>query len=169
MLSYSVLRDIQKKEVDSAAIAQLEPDFYSKVSEFLDTLKKKAMESGSLLSIKEYENIKKIVATIQSRREEKIVLMAVRGEKEAAGLSDEEAALLADLAKRITECRDKVCGIWMSAKNESEEKKVRILKDIEAYTGVDKNVYGPYKSGDEPTLPQTEAQWLLKSRMAEIL
>jgi DNA replication initiation complex subunit (GINS family) len=164
-----MLRDIQKKEVDSAAIAQLEPDFYSKVAEFLDQLKKKAVESGSLLSIKEYENIKKIVASIQSRREEKIVLMAVRGEKEAAGLSSEEAVLLADLAKKISECREKVSGIWMSNKSVPEEKKVRILKDIEAYTGVDKNVYGPYKSGDEPILPQTEAQWLLKSRMAEVL
>jgi len=169
MLSYSVLREIQKKEVDSAAVARVEPDFYKSVSGFLEEKKQKAMESGSLLSIKEYENIKRIVSAIQSRREEKIVLMAVRGESESEGLSTEEAELLADLCKRIAECRDTVSGIWMGKESGPSLKKVRILKDIEAYTGVDKNIYGPYRSGDEPSLPQPEAQWLLKSRMAEVL
>lgn len=169
MLNYSMLRDIQKKEMDSAAIAALEPSFYSDVAKFLAEKKKKARESGSMLAIKEYENIRRIVAAIQMRREEKIVLRAVRGESDAAGLTTEESVLLKDLSKRINECRNAVSDIWNSEEKEPKMKKVRILKDIEPYTGLDKNVYGPFKSGDVPLLPLTEAEWLLKSRMAEVL
>lgn len=169
MLTYSKLREIQKKETDSAALTNLEPTFYNDVAQFLSGKKEKAMESESLLAIKEYENIRKIIAAIQSRREEKIVLMAVRGESEQTGLSSDEAQLLKNISELVNTCRDHVSNIWMGKGDKPKTKKVRILKDIEAYTGVDKNIYGPFKSGQEPALPQAEAQWLLKSRMAENL
>jgi len=167
MLSYSRLRDIQKKETDSAAISELDPAFYFEVAQFLEEKKKLAKESGSLLSIKEYENIRRIVTAVQMRREEKIVLMAVRGESDAAGLTKEERELLKDLSVRIACCRELVSGIWNGKETGQQMKKVKILKDIEPYTGLDNNVYGPYRSGEEPLLPQSEAEWLLKSRLAE--
>jgi DNA replication initiation complex subunit (GINS family) len=69
MLNYAVLRDIQKKESDSAAIVRLEPSFYSDAAQLISQKKADALESGSIMSIKEYENLRKIVASIQSRRE----------------------------------------------------------------------------------------------------
>jgi len=170
MLNYAVLRDIQKHEMDSAAVVKLEPGFYSEAAQFISDKKKAALESGSILAIKEYENIRKIVAAIQARREEKIVLMAVRGERDSPGLTKEEGVLLKELAERIDECRSRVSGIWNGKEHEQpKSRKVRILKDIEAYTGLDKAVYGPFRSGEERLLPLAEADWLLKSRLAEVL
>lgn len=170
MLNYAVLRDIQKKESDSAAIVRLEPSFYSDAAALIAEKKRSALESGSILSIKEYENLRRIVASIQSRREEKIVLMAVRGESDAPGLTGEEGALLRELAGRIGESRARLAGIWNNkAEDLPKSRKVRILKDIEPYTGLDRNVYGPFHTGEERILPLTEAEWLLKSKLAEPL
>jgi hypothetical protein len=171
MLNYAALRDIQKKESESAAIARLEPSFYEEAAKFIAEKKRAAIESGSILSIKEYENVRKIVAAIQMRREEKIVLMAVRGESDAPGLTTEESALLRELSERIAQSRAKVSEIWNGdgAGGAPKSRKVRILKDIEAYTGLDKAVYGPFRNGEEKTLPAPEADWLLKSRLAELL
>jgi len=169
MLSYSTLREIQKKETDSAEMTKLEPSFYGEVATFLAQKKKTAMESGSLLSIKEYENLRKIVSAVQARREEKIALMAVRGESDAPGLTKEESELLRELSMSIGKCRESISGVWSGKEGAEVSKKVRILKDIETYTGLDNNVYGPFRSGDTPVLPPSEAEWLLKSRMAEML
>ena len=101
------------------------------------------------------------------RREEKIVFMAVRGEKDMPGLTKEEGALLGDISKRVHKCRDDISDIWNGKKTDDTAKKVKILKDIEPYTGLDNNTYGPYSDGDEPFLPQAEADWLIKSKMAQ--
>lgn len=167
MLNYSKLRDIQKKETDSAQIVKLDPAFWREAADFIADKKKEAMEGQSILAIKEYENIRRIIAAIQMRREEKIVLMAVRGEKDMPGLTKEEGALLRDLSVRVHKCRDDISDIWNGKKMDETTKKVRILKDIEPYTGLDDNTYGPFSSGDEPFLPQAEADWLVKSNMAE--
>lgn len=167
MLSYSKLRDIQKKETDSAQIVKLDPAFWVEASEFISDKKKEAISGESILAIKEYENIRKIISAIQMRREEKIVFMAVRGEKDMPGLTKEEGALLGDISKRVHKCRDDISDIWNGKKTDDTAKKVKILKDIEPYTGLDNNTYGPYSDGDEPFLPQAEADWLIKSKMAQ--
>ncbi len=172
MLNYVMLRDIQKKESESAAVVRLEPEFYEEAAKLIADRKRVALDSGSILAIKEYENARKIVAAIQMKREEKIVLMAVRGEKDSPGLTKEEAGLLGELSDRITSSRSKVSDIWnggREAGSAPSTRKVRILKDIEAYSGIDKAVYGPFRTGEERILPVSEADWLLKSRLAELL
>ncbi|MBD3210791.1 hypothetical protein GF318_05400 [Candidatus Micrarchaeota archaeon] len=172
MLNYSVLRDIQKKEMESSAIVSLPDDFYQKVSELLSKKKEEAFSSKSILAIREYENIKKIVMSISAKREEKIVLMAVREEGASGGLTSEEKEMLKALSSIILDSREKVKNIWSSEKPapaESSSTRVRILKDVARYRGVDDTLYGPFKQGEEQSLPQQEAEWLLKSGMAESL
>lgn len=170
-LDYALLREIQKKETDSTKITPLEGDFYEKASEFISSKKDEAFSSGSTLSIREYENIKKILTTIKERREEKIVLMAIRGEGTSTGLTPEEKKLLRELSGAVNDFRETVSGLLSPVENGKEEKKslktVRILKDIESYKGLDSRVYGPFKSGEEVELPDAEAEWLLKAKMAE--
>ncbi len=172
MLNYVALRDIQKKESESAAVVRLDPDFYESAAKLISEKKRAALESGSILAIKEYENARKIVAAIQMRREEKIVLMAVRGERDPPGLTKCESDLLRELSERISASRATVSDIWNNGgdgDSAPKARKVRILKDIEAYTGIDKAVYGPFRTGEERVLPSPEADWLLKSRLAELL
>jgi DNA replication initiation complex subunit (GINS family) len=172
MLDYSVLRDIQKKEMESSAIVHLPEDFYQTVSELLAKKKEEAFSSQSLLAIKEYENIKKIIRSIAAKREEKIALMTVRGENGAEGLTTEEREMFKGLSSIIMDSREKVKNVWSkeeSSSSNSLERRIKILKDVAQYRGIDNSLYGPFKEGEEQTLPSQEAEWLLKAGMAEAL
>jgi DNA replication initiation complex subunit (GINS family) len=170
MLSYSDLRDIQRREMESSAIVVLPDAFYQEVSSLLAKKSADAMESKSLLSIKEYENIKKIILSIQAKREEKIVLMAVRGEKEGSGLTAEEREMLKELSSIIKKSRETVKSVWSSEEPApSNSRRIKIIRDVSQYRGLDNSVYGPFKMGEEQYLPRAEAEWLLKAGMAEML
>ena len=170
MLTYSDLRDIQRKEMESSAIVSLPEDFYNSVSAMLLKKNSEAMESKSLLSIKECENIKKIIIAIQGKREEKIVLMAVRGEREGAGLTAEEKEMLKELSSIIRKVRETVKNVWGSEDAApASSRTIKILKDVSQYRGLDNALYGPYRQGEEQTLPRAEAEWLLKAGMAQIM
>ncbi len=166
MINYSVLRDIQKRELESSALAKLDNDFYQKVGEFLTVKKKEATESGSLLAIREYENLRKIILMIQAKREEKIALMAVRGERANPALTREESEMLEKIYDIIDDSRGRVVAAW--GKTPSSSRRIRVLKHVEQYKGLDNKLYGPFNPGDEQSLPSAEADWLLKARMAEI-
>lgn len=170
MLNYSDLRDIQRREMESSAIVALPDDFYQVISHLLAKKGADAMASKSLLSIKEYENIKKIVIAIQAKREEKIVLMAVRGEREGAGLTAEEKQMLKDLSGIVGKYREVVKSVWESETPlPADSRRIKMLKDVSQYRGLDNSLYGPFKPGQEALLPNAEADWLLKAGMAEIM
>jgi DNA replication initiation complex subunit (GINS family) len=170
MLNYSELRDIQRKEMESSAIVSLPEDFYRSVSGLLIKKSSEAVSSKSLLTIKEYENIKKIILAIQSKREEKIVLMAVRGEREGVGLTSEERDLLKELSSIIKKSREAVKSVWDSEDAlPVNSRRIKILKDVSQYRGLDNSLYGPFRQGEEQMLPRAEAEWLLKAGMAEIV
>jgi DNA replication initiation complex subunit (GINS family) len=169
MLSYSDLRDIQRREMESSAIVVLPDDFYQVISHVLSKKGGEAMASKSLLAIKEYENIKKIIIAIQAKREEKIVLMAVRGEREGAGLTAEEKLMLKDLNLTVTKYREVVKGVWGNEAPPQDSRRIKLMKEVSQYRGLDNALYGPFKQGDEALLPNAEAEWLLKAGMAEIL
>lgn len=169
MLSYSSLREIQKKENESAALTKLDENFYEQVAEFLKKKREEAFNTKSILVIKEYENIKKVVMTIQTKREEKLVLLALRGQN-VDGLTQTEKAMLASIASTVQNYRDNTLEV-LSAEDSgiSKTRKVKIVKDVEQYTGLDNSIYGPFKSGEEAALPLQEAEWLLKSHLAELM
>ena len=171
MINYSLLREVQKRELESAAIVKIDENFYEQVAELLKSKKEEAIKSKSILAIKEYENIKKIIMAIQTKREEKIALQALRGENNINGcLTKEEVEMMNSLTNIIENARHKVKDIWSNEENnEVEIKKIKITRNIEQYRGLDSNVYGPFKIGEEPLLPKNEAEWLLRSRMAEIM
>lgn len=167
-MDYSALRDIQRSEMQSSAIVKLPEDFYRLVSQLLENKQDEALSAKSLIAIREHENIKKIVRSIAAKREEKIVLMAVRGETNGEGLTEEEKELLKGLTSIIMKSRETVKSVWESdAPTPTESQKVKMLKDVEKYRGLDNTIYGPFKEGDEKLLPKPEADWLRKSGMAE--
>ena len=51
----------------------------------------------------------------------------------------------------------------------SSLKKVRFLKEVPAYKGPNNETLGPFKPGEEGQLPQSEADWLLRGKLAESL
>lgn len=166
MIAYSELREIQKKELEGGALVELDADFYSQVLELLNERKEEA-KKGSMIVIREYENLKRILSTIIAKREEKIVLMALRSEKSHIGLTTEEKDVYLKVQQIISEHREK-CYLCEESK-ESSIKKLKIVKDMEKYKGTDEKIYGPFKTGEEHFLPNPEAEWLLKEKIAELI
>lgn len=170
MLTYSALREIQKKEMESAALVKVQEDFYEQVAELIAKKKDEAVVSKSILTIKEYENIKKIMMSIQAKREEKIVLMAVRSKIDAEGLTAQEKKMLSEMGIMIYKNRATINESWSSEENESATmRRIRVIKEVDQYKGLDNVVYGPFKVGEQPLLPGDEVDWLLKARMAEVI
>lgn len=166
MLTYSALREIQKKEMESAALVKVDENFYEQVAELLEKKKEEALISKSILTIKEYENIKKIIATIQLKREEKLVLMAIRSKVTEEGLTTREKKTLEGISDIIAKNRTAISETW-SIDQSTNIRRIKIIKDVEQYKGLDNVIYGPFRMGEQPLLPKEEIEWLLKSRMAE--
>jgi DNA replication initiation complex subunit (GINS family) len=172
MLNYAKLREMQRSEISTSELCVVEEDFYSQVRSFLEEKKAEAMGSQNLLVIKEYENLRKIAKAIVNKRNEKLVLLALRGKYETTGMTKEEADFLGHLSRAI-EANEAQLSFIFEEKNGSGKKdnikRLRLLKDISPYKGLDDRVYGPFKSGEKVELPSGEAQWLLKEKMAELL
>ncbi|MEM2909019.1 MAG: hypothetical protein QW590_03885 [Candidatus Bilamarchaeaceae archaeon] len=173
---YAALREMQRQELSSPRLAALDENFYTQIALFLSEKKNEALSSNSMLKVREYENLQRIIASIKEKREEKILLMALRGEKINGSATPEELTLFNNLVNALKEFREKITGtikvISSDATHEKNEQKdglmVRIIKDIEAYKGLDGNVYGPFKADTVISLPRAEVEWLVKAKMAEI-
>lgn len=163
-----LLRDIQQKEMNSPKLSQIDQDFYQKVKEFITAKKCDAFSSNSMMKIREYENIQKMVAAIKEKREEKILLMALRGEKINGYITSEEKELFNNIQAALQAFRKKIDEASSEQCSETLLK-VKIIKDIEAYKGVDGNTYGPYKQDEIISLPKSEVEWLIKAKMAEMV
>ncbi|MCK4319908.1 DNA replication complex GINS family protein [Candidatus Micrarchaeota archaeon] len=165
MLNYAKLRELQRKEASSAEISTLEPNFYEEIKKVLEEKKIKAMVGESLLVIKEYENIKKILVDIEEKRIEKIVFMAMKGKQSSESLSREESTFLAEVYEVIWKNKKRMNSFWTEKKENI--KRIKILKDITAYKGSDGKIYGPYVGDQLVELPEEEAAILLKDNLAE--
>lgn len=156
--------------MESSSLVTLSDEFYDSISMLLTNKKKEILTSGSILTIKEYENIKKIIVSIQNKREEKIVLLAVRGETNPIGLASSEKEMLKELSAIIKRTRDRIKNVWDNDDNlTGSSRRVKALTDVAQYKGLDEKIYGPFKSGEEYLLPLAEADWLLKAKMAELV
>ncbi len=172
MLNYSKLREMQRSEIASSELCTVDGNFYTQLKEFLVEKKKEAIEGQKLLVIKEYENLRKIAKSVVNKRNEKLVLLALRGKKETMGMTEEEMEFLGHLSKAIEENDAQLSFIFEESNGGQKKdniKRVRLLKTISPYKGLDEKVYGPFSEGEIVELPKDEAQWLLKEKMAELL
>ncbi|MBI5223342.1 hypothetical protein HY990_02885 [Candidatus Micrarchaeota archaeon] len=170
MTTYAQIRDIQKRELESSAIVSLPEDFYQTLSTFLALKKQEAINSKSLVTIKEYENLRKIVLGVQSKREEKLVLLALRGDFALEGITKEEKELLKELSLIIDKSRQSIRSSWDNESSTPDDSlRVKLVQDVAQYKGLDNSVYGPYSAGSEQVLPKVEAEWLLKAKLAQLI
>jgi len=44
---------------------------------------------------------------------------------------------------------------------------IKFIRDLVAYKGLDDSIFGPFKSGEVASLPEEEAVWLVKEKLAE--
>jgi len=168
VIDYKTLREIQQKEVSSPKLSSLEENFYQTTAKFLEDKKCEAFSSNSITKIREYENLQKIIAIIKEKREEKILLMALRNEKINGYLTPEEKVFFENLVKALNDFRNSI-NQKTETVCESEALKVKVIKDIDAYKGLDGKIYGPFKQDEIVSLPKAEVEWLIKAKLAEML
>lgn len=169
MLTYSRLREIQKKEMESFEPVKVEKDFYAQVRQFLESRKASALKSQSFMDMRELENARKVAKSVLAKRKEKLLMLSAISAQDIEGLTEEEQQFV----RRVREVAGSSFGAVDSMFEEPKEEstvhstKVKIVRTTEAYKGFDNNIYGPFKEGEEILLPEEEAEWLLKNKMAE--
>lgn len=168
-ISFDLLRRIQAKEREPF-LAKISEDFYESVDQLLAQCKDDPKR------IREYDNLSKIIRQITFRRMEKIVLGALnsmRGlDKPANMIKTEEEfyAKVLDLVKAFRTTKKELEKV--EEKKETEETKetkpkLRALRDIEAFVGLDGKTYGPFKEGEEIDVPEEEEKTLIAMGLAK--
>lgn len=187
-LTYKRLRDLCREEKSQPGLVKVGQEFYSSVEKFLNDNFSKIEEKPSVLQMREFENATAVVREISLIRQQKILFRALRGK--GAGAPEE------DMTREEYGIYDRFCGIITEenarletllsrfeskapekraerrqereAAAERKVKKLRFLKDVTAYVGMNKETVGPFRTGEEGALPIEEADFLLKQKLAEM-
>ena len=190
-LDYKKLRDLVREEKSQPGLVRLPDDFYPSVSAFLDSRFSEMESSRSVMQMREFENATAAIREISLIRQQKILFRAIRnggvhGKVEEltreehelydrfSAIVEEEHGRLDSLLQRFESKKAQSAAPRPSARQPEAElaqsitlKKVRFTKDVPAYRGANNETFGPYRTGEEGNLPQTEAEWLLKGKLAE--
>jgi len=184
-MDLSELQETDKKEKEGSGLSSVPHDFYTRLRMLIGS-KRDSMNKDNILSIREYENILMLSKRVLSRRISKISYFASRN-LDLENMTDEERQLYASIsssAKALTDLVDRGLEDYKAeapkeAKKETKEqpkaeagiikeKKIRIVKFVDAYKGLDGSEYGPFSIGTVASdLPETEMDWLVEEKYAE--
>ncbi|MCX8198299.1 MAG: hypothetical protein N3F07_03880 [Candidatus Micrarchaeota archaeon] len=181
-MTYKKLRDLAREEKAQPGLIPLPEDFYSTLQAFLSAKHSEMESDRSVLQMREFENALAIASEIITIRQQKILFKAIRdggehGKTEGMTRNEHElydrfCAVLADARADLERMLSKYSNRRMPQKPGEEEasnslKRLRFIKEVPAYIGPDNRVFGPYSPGQESELPQSEAAWLVKGKLAE--
>ena len=175
-ITFDDLRKIQRQERESSMPSQIPPDFYPSIEKALHEMQAKLKQDFSLEQGREYENTLKILRDIYERREEKILLMALRASRTGATppkMAENEKELFSSVLSLLND-QKKVLEYLLSTRAPNGpqvqgDRKLKILADVPRFIGVDAREYGPFKEGENVTLPGSEADAMLKQKIAEVI
>ena len=182
-LSFDKVREMQRKEKKDTALSEIDEDFYPSLSLFVKQATKAYKTSPDTEKLRELENSSKLARDMFDKREQKILMKALRSARGAKGkeenMTPEEKKLFNALVASLVEHRkffeNLVSGSQDATKNpktllNKEEHKivlVRVLKEIPRFVGSDAKEYGPFKQKSMVKLPAKEAELLLKRNLVE--
>jgi DNA replication initiation complex subunit (GINS family) len=187
-MDLSELQEIDKKEKDGSGLSSVPHDFYVKLRIAIGS-KRDSISRDNILSAREYENILMISKRILSRRISKISFFASRN-LDLENMTAEESQLysaISSSAKALTDMVDKgledykpepkkeIARDGGDAKQEPpqekaaiRERKIRIVKFVDAYKGLDGAEYGPFSIGIIISdMGREEMDWLVEEGYAE--
>lgn len=176
---YNELYEAWKREVESVELENLQPDFYSRIADYVKSLKEegrmldKKTVKAKLLKV-EMQNVKRMINELVKTRYKKIVEKLAQDEElPLKVLTAEERKLysgvlpLAETYPRLIE--GILHGNLPRCASETKRKRavLRFLKDVPAIVGSDMKTYGPFQAEDVATLPTGNAKILIKRGVAE--
>jgi DNA replication factor GINS len=176
---YNELYEAWKREIEGGELANLKPDFYSRIADYVKRLKEegrmldKKTVKAKLLKV-EMRNVKRMIHELVQTRYKKIVGKLVQDEGlQLEVLTAEEKKLysgvlpLAETYQRLIEgiLHGNLPREGMETKNKRAV--LRFLRDVPAIVGSDMKTYGPFRAEDVATLPTGNAKILIKRGVAE--
>ena len=170
-LSYEELRRIQGRERASPVLQNLPVDFYKAVKKLVEKKSEELKKNFSLIEAREYESIVKVAEDIHERRKQKVVMRAMKPgvEQDEVSLAEEERELFEQIRKAVVEEADNFNRMIQGKEGKVAEesiKRIKILKNLPKFVGVDLKVYGPFKAEDVASLPCENAESLIKRGIA---
>ena len=187
-MSYKRLRDMAREEKSNPALSRIPDDFYPSIEAFLSSKFSEMESNRSVLQMREFENATAVIREIAQIRQQKILFKAIRSRGEHGktdgmtreehgiydrfcGILEEENGKLSSVLARFESKKQAAAPPEKTVAAETGEKgkfkRLRFIRDIQAYVGMDRQTIGPFKPGEEGTLPDEEAKLLLKEKMAE--
>jgi DNA replication initiation complex subunit (GINS family) len=173
-ITYDELRRIHRLERNTSKLVDVDEDFISSIEEFAEEEKKKYLESlknFSSGSSREFTNLKRVVEEIFLMRKKKILNKALIASHTSdinfENMANEEKDFFKDLLKIIEDYNKHYVNLFGEKETKSEDSKVKILKDVPTFVGTDMKEYGPFKEGEEVSLPAKVAKLFVKRKIAE--
>jgi DNA replication initiation complex subunit (GINS family) len=185
-MNYEDLRRFQRMERNSTKLAQIDKDFYLKLSELTRYYKTKAHEDSE--HSKSFENILKVSRDIFERREQKILMKALRfvrsGETEQNALTAEEKKFFDSTVDALKNSRNdfekaligekallpKIDDIPALLEPETSDIiLVRTVKKLPRFVSFDLKEYGPFDANEVIRLPKKETELLINRKLVEII
>ncbi len=167
MITFELIRRIQREEQTSLKLSKLPKGFHGNVNSYLDS-KKNVNNRKTVLEVK---NIERLAEDIFNRRERKILNMAIisaRTNIPPENLTDEER-LFFDQILAVVKARRKEMLADVVAEEEDGEKAelISFNQDIPEFVGADMKKYGPFKKGDIARLPEENRDILVNQNVAK--
>ena len=186
-LSFEALRKIQVQERTFGALSTLDGDFYSQYSGWVAQQKKTLQESFSIEALKTYENSKKVITEIGAKREQKILLKALKdlrgGLVGTEGLSSEEKTMYLQVisslkaferamhAEEPAQLEEEVARMIREEvqRPKLEATRVILLQDLSQFVAPDGTTLGPFKANDVVEMHREIADILVKRNAAKLV
>jgi DNA replication factor GINS len=172
-MGINTLYNIVLRETANETIQEINPNFYTSVSDFIGKLKREEYDNIEAKIKDELVNITTNLTTL---------LLNIRLSKaknserlDFGNLLDEEKFVL-DGEEELRERTEMILSATLngrsrvletiSQKNKTKSLVIRFLKEIDQIVGADLEKYGPFKSEDIATLPYENAQALIAKKIA---
>ena len=172
-IDINMLHHIVLRETESDVLLEIQPNFYTDLSEFIGNLKKQ-----------EYDGVERKIkeAMIEMATELTSLLVHLRLDKiyssrdnQTSNMLDEEKFILDsqeqqnDRIEMILSATTNGKSKFLESLTQNHKKKkvvVRFLKEVDEIVGADLEKYGPFKVEDIATVPYENAQALIAKSAA---
>jgi len=165
MLTDETIRRIFDEEKNAQGLTRLPEDFFGQVRTYLENKSKMAKIEPDRWAL---DSVKRRLRTIFQARERKILNSApsfIDSGVPPENMTPEEGKFFEKVIERIKEFHRE-----REEKFEEEEENlvlVTILEDVPKFVGINMKNYGPFRKGDLTTVPEPNADLLIKKGLAE--
>jgi DNA replication initiation complex subunit (GINS family) len=183
MITYSELYEFLRKEKYNEQLQTLPKNFFAEVAAYFQDKKKIAEKDDNIFSDailktkKQYENAMSVLREVITRRQKKIINMALIAAKtgiskrDAENMTDNEQQLFEIIVKQLEQGEKKISDLISGNYGEKGLKNqiVRFKQDTAEFLDIDENKLGPFKAGDIANMPIEIANILLRNESVEII